>query len=80
VGNFRRIGPATIDLCEVAAGHLDAFFEMDLEPWECAAGLLIAAEAGASTGTVPTSHGEVVVAAAPGVYEQLIAELQRVYD
>jgi myo-inositol-1(or 4)-monophosphatase len=80
VGNFRRIGPATIDLCEVAAGHLDAFFEMDLESWECAAGLLIAAEAGARTGTVPTSHGEVVVAAAPGVYEQLVAELQRVYD
>ncbi len=80
VGNLRRIGPATIDLCEVAAGHLDAFFEMDLEPWECAAGLLIAAEAGARTGTVPTSHGEVVVAAAPGVYEQLVAELQRLYD
>jgi hypothetical protein len=41
---------------------------------------LIAAEAGARTGTVPTSHGEVVVAAAPGVYEQLVAELQRLYD
>jgi myo-inositol-1(or 4)-monophosphatase len=80
VGNLRRIGPATMDLCEVAAGHLDAFFEMDLEPWECAAGLLIAAEAGARTGTVPTPHGEVVVAAAPGVYEQLVAELQRSYD
>jgi myo-inositol-1(or 4)-monophosphatase len=80
VGNLRRIGPATMDLCAVAAGHLDAFFEMDLEPWECAAGLLIAAEAGARTGTVPTPHGEVVVAAAPGVYEQLVAELQRLYD
>jgi myo-inositol-1(or 4)-monophosphatase len=69
-----------MDLCAVAAGHLDAFFEMDLEPWECVAGLLIAAEAGARTGTVPTPHGEVVVAAAPGVYEQLVAELQRLYD
>jgi myo-inositol-1(or 4)-monophosphatase len=80
VGNLRRIGPAAMDLCAVAAGHLDAFFEMNLQPWECAAGLLIAAEAGARTGTVPTPHGEVVVAAAPGVYEQLVAELQRIYD
>jgi myo-inositol-1(or 4)-monophosphatase len=80
VGNLRLFGPATMDLCAVAAGHLDAFFEMDVEPWECAAGLLIAAEAGARTGTVPTPHGEVVVAAAPGVYEQLVAELQRIYD
>jgi myo-inositol-1(or 4)-monophosphatase len=80
VGNLRLFGPATMDLCAVAAGHLDAFFEMDLEPWECVAGLLIAAEAGARTGTVPTPHGEVVVAAAPGVYERLVAELQRLYD
>jgi len=80
VGNLRLFGPATMDLCAVAAGHLDAFFGMDLEPWECVAGLLIAAEAGARTGTVPTPHGEVVVAAAPGVYEQLVAELQRLYD
>jgi myo-inositol-1(or 4)-monophosphatase len=80
VGNLRLFGPATMDLCAVAAGHLDAFFEMDLEPWECVAGLLIAAEAGARTGTVPTPHGEVVVAAAPGVYERLVAELQRLFD
>ena len=80
VGNLRLFGPATMDLCAVAAGHLDAFFEMNLQPWEWAAGLLIAAEAGARTGTVPTPHGEVVVAAAPGVYEQLVAELQRLYD
>lgn len=77
VGNLRRIGPATLDLCAVAAGQLDAFFETDLEPWECAAGLLIADEAGARTGTVTTPGGDVVVAAAPGVYEQLVTELRR---
>ncbi|MEN9547921.1 MAG: hypothetical protein RIR12_512 [Bacteroidota bacterium] len=42
----RRLGSAAIDLCWVAAGRLDGFYEHKLEPWDSAAGLLIVNEAG----------------------------------
>src|SRR5438034_4902161 len=42
----RRLGSAAIDLCYVAAGRLDGFWEPDLKPWDVAAGALIVAEAG----------------------------------
>ena len=42
----RRLGSAAIDLCYVAAGRLDGFWEMHLGPWDIAAGALIVAEAG----------------------------------
>lgn len=43
----RRAGSAALDLCSVAAGRLDAFWEFNLNPWDTAAGVLIAEEAGA---------------------------------
>jgi myo-inositol-1(or 4)-monophosphatase len=42
----RRLGSAAIDLCWVAAGRLDGFWESDLKPWDIAGGALIVAEAG----------------------------------
>jgi myo-inositol-1(or 4)-monophosphatase len=42
----RRLGSAAIDLCYVAAGRLDGFWETDLKPWDIAGGALIVAEAG----------------------------------
>jgi myo-inositol-1(or 4)-monophosphatase len=42
----RRLGSAAIDLCYVAAGRIDGFWERDLKPWDVAAGALIVAEAG----------------------------------
>jgi myo-inositol-1(or 4)-monophosphatase len=42
----RRLGSAAIDLCWVAAGRMDAFWESDLKPWDIAGGALIVAEAG----------------------------------
>src|SRR5687767_4465606 len=51
----RRLGSAAIDLCYVAAGRMDGFWEMDLKPWDIAAGALIVAEAG---GTVTTLSGQ----------------------
>jgi myo-inositol-1(or 4)-monophosphatase len=50
----RRLGSAAIDLCYVAAGRLDGFWEPDLKPWDIAAGALIVTEAG---GTVSTMDG-----------------------
>jgi len=51
----RRLGSAALDLCYVAAGRLDGFWESDLKPWDIAAGSLIVAEAG---GRVTGLHGE----------------------
>jgi len=45
-GSFRRSGSAALDLAYVAAGRLDAFWELDLAPWDMAAGALLVREAG----------------------------------
>ncbi|MCS7297329.1 MAG: inositol monophosphatase family protein [Bacteroidia bacterium] len=45
-GGMRRLGSAALDLAYVAAGRIDAFFEMDLNPWDVAAGALLVQEAG----------------------------------
>src|SRR5882672_8158895 len=50
----RRLGSAAIDLCYIAAGRMDAFWERDLKPWDVAGGALIVQEAG---GTVTNMDG-----------------------
>jgi myo-inositol-1(or 4)-monophosphatase len=42
----RRLGSAALDLCYVAAGRMDGFWEQDLKPWDIAAGTIIVEEAG----------------------------------
>ncbi|HSS24504.1 MAG TPA: inositol monophosphatase family protein [Mycobacterium sp.] len=81
VRDVRRIGSAALDLCMVAAGRLDAFYEHGLQVWDSAAGALIAAEAGARI-LLPAPIGPVggtglVVAAAPGIADELLAALKR---
>lgn len=51
----RRVGSAALDLCYVASGRFDGFWELDLNPWDTAAGALIVEEAG---GRVTTFKGE----------------------
>ncbi|TYP90652.1 inositol monophosphatase family protein [Blastococcus xanthinilyticus] len=82
VRDIRRYGSAALDLCAVAAGRVDAYYELHLNPWDHAAGALVAAEAGAVvTGLPGTRLGEpMVVAAAPGVaapFLELVAALHR---
>lgn len=69
VRDIRRAGAASIDLCWVAAGAVDAYFEKGLQPWDHAAGGLIAREAGAVVdGLWATAPSEdMVFASAPGV-------------
>ena len=45
-GDLRRSGSAALDLCDVACGRADVFFELRLRPWDVAAGSLIVTEAG----------------------------------
>ena len=81
VRDVRRIGSAALDLCMVAAGRLDAYYEHGLHTWDSAAGALIAAEAGARVLLPepgdPESTAALVVAAAPGIADQLLAALGR---
>ncbi|WTI84508.1 inositol monophosphatase [Streptomyces sp. NBC_00726] len=77
VRDIRRGGSAALDLCDVAAGRLDGYFERGLHPWDLSAGDIIAREAGALTGGRPgrPADGELTVAATPGVFEPLQALL-----
>ncbi|WP_328355210.1 inositol monophosphatase [Streptomyces sp. NBC_00445] len=71
--DIRRGGSAAVDLCDVAAGRLDGYYERGLHPWDLAAGDLIAREAGALTGGRPAEPPSyaLTVAATPGVFEPL---------
>ena len=51
---IRRFGSAAYDLCMVAQGRLDAYWERGLHPWDCAAGIVIAREAGGEVTTIDT--------------------------
>jgi myo-inositol-1(or 4)-monophosphatase len=80
VRDIRRSGSAATDLCSVAAGQVDAYYEQGVHVWDIAAGGLIAREAGAETGGL---HGQpagadMALAAAPELFTELhdlLAEL-----
>ncbi|MDH4145770.1 MAG: inositol monophosphatase [Acidimicrobiia bacterium] len=73
VRDLRRLGAAAVDLCLVAAGRLDGYYETGLGPWDHAAGALIATEAGALVtdfgGGPPSAEG--CLAAPPGLHGAL---------
>jgi myo-inositol-1(or 4)-monophosphatase len=76
---LRRPGAAALDLCYVAAGYYDGFFETGLNPWDIAAGSLIITEAGGLignfTGEADFLFQREVVAGNPKVYGQLVSLL-----
>ncbi|GEM_PF-48256 len=73
VRDIRRGGSAAVDLCSLAAGRVDAFFERGLNYWDYAAGGLIAREAGATVGGLAgkPEGTSMVLAAGPALYPQL---------
>jgi myo-inositol-1(or 4)-monophosphatase len=78
IADIRRLGSAALDICAVAAGRLDGYFESGLNPWDYAAGLLIATEAGcraAGPGVRPPGR-ELVVVAGPGLIDPLADSLR----
>ncbi len=75
---LRRAGSAALDLAYVAAGRLDGFWEMDLGPWDTAAGSLLILEAGGLIGTLSGSEyrqGGDIVAGTPKVYTAMLEAL-----
>lgn len=78
IADIRRFGAAAVDLCWVACGRVDGYWEVGLNPWDHAAGALIAREAGAivtgaSEGTEPSEH--FTLAAPPATWPDLAALL-----
>ena len=73
VRDLRRGGAAALDLCWVAMGRLDAYFERGLQPWDWAAGMLVASEAGA---VVQILDDGTAVVAAPQLHQPLVALLE----
>jgi myo-inositol-1(or 4)-monophosphatase len=76
----RRLGSAALDLCYVAAGRFDGFWELALNPWDVAAGGLICQEAGARVTNVfgeadYISPPQSVIATTPGIYEHVLKGL-----
>jgi len=75
----RRAGSAALDLAYVAAGRLDAFWEMGLSPWDMAAGALLIQEAGGLVGDLSGDQGYMrsgdIAAATPKVFPQLLQAL-----
>ena len=77
---IRRPGSAALDMCYVAAGKLDGFWEQGLKPWDTAAGIIIVKEAGGKLstfqGTHYTPYEKSIVAANPFVHTQIIETMK----
>ena len=81
VRDIRRYGSSALDLCAVAAGRIDAYYELDLNPWDHAAGALVAGEAGLVVAGLPGSPfaEPMAIAAAPSIAEEFIALLAELH-
>ena len=82
VRDIRRLGSAALDLCMVACGKLDLYYEHGIKIWDYAAGVLIAAEAGAYVHTPSnllalSDDAALVVASAPGVSQEFMSLLDQ---
>lgn len=82
--DIRRAGAAVLDLCHVAMGRLDGFWELYLKPWDMAAGALIVREAGGrvsdffgAPGFLEEGH---IVAASPAIFEEIVKVTSRHFD
>ncbi|MEA2060786.1 MAG: inositol monophosphatase family protein [Thermodesulfobacteriota bacterium] len=79
VQGIRRAGAAAVDLCYLAAGRLDGFWEQDLKPWDTAAGTVILKEAGGVIsdfqGNLYNPYMKSVLASTPGIYGKMLEVL-----
>ena len=80
VADIRRLGAAALDLCFLAAGRIDAYFEAGLNPWDHAAGGLVATEAGCVVSGLRgrSASQRFYAAAGPGLADDFFALLESV--
>ncbi|HLT85071.1 MAG TPA: inositol monophosphatase family protein [Phototrophicaceae bacterium] len=76
VRDIRRLGSAAMDLCLVAQGQLDVFYEQHLNPWDMAAGVLAVTEAGGVVERVGDGEEAVTVAGPPALVAELLTVLR----
>jgi myo-inositol-1(or 4)-monophosphatase len=78
----RRAGSAALDLCYVACGRFDGFWEFNLNPWDTAAGALIVQEAGGKVSDLKGGpfqlHSREIVASNPSVHPSLINQFEQI--
>lgn len=78
---IRRAGSAALDLCALASGRLDGFWELKLRPWDTAAGVLIAREAGGRVTNFAGGdfdlYGEEILASNGRIHAELVEALEK---
>ncbi|MDC0480375.1 inositol monophosphatase [Candidatus Marinimicrobia bacterium] len=78
----RRLGAAAVDLCHVASGKVDGFWEFDIKPWDTAAGILIATESGCivtqMNGSDYSIYDNNILVANPKIHSEMIKEIKSV--
>ena len=78
----RRLGAAAVDLCHVASGKVDGFWEYDLHPWDTAAGILIAQESGCMVTQMNGSEFSIydnnILVVNPKIYTTMLSEIQSI--
>ena len=74
VRDIRRMGSAAVDICYVAMGGFDGYFEIGLKEWDLAAASLVASEAGAR---ISTDEEDLTCCAGPDLYPRLVQALAR---
>ena len=72
IGDLRRLGGCAVEICSVACGRLDGFYDLGLKPWDLSASLLIATEAGATVTKLDGHTDGLVVCTAPGIHDELV--------
>ena len=75
---IRRLGSAAYDLCLTARGNFDGYWELNLQIWDIAAGVLLVSEAGGTVNSFRTDRSYSIVAAAPCISELLLKELAQI--
>ncbi len=73
VRDIRRMGSAAVDICNVAMGAFDGYFEIGLKEWDLAAAQLVASESGA---LISTDSGDLTCCAGPSLYPVLVQALE----
>ncbi|SFV52278.1 Inositol-1-monophosphatase [hydrothermal vent metagenome] len=82
IRDIRRLGSASLDLCYLAEGKTDAFYEIDLKPWDIAGGILILLEAGGKVTNLSNNRfdfsDKVIVASNSKIHKELLSYLDEV--